>query len=302
MQSRCFRETISARIGKLAVMPHCWIMEIVNERTHRVLAYVDALNRHGIKPTQMLVEEFASNPNRKTKRTGGMGGISLSDSMLRMLGEREIATEAFTEYLERLGWVSCVSDRVELSGTGRSLLKALNSPIIEDSSTDVFEVVLDPENPFAYIQALGGMSSVEDALLIDPYFRVQQLMDVAELENIKRVLLGENLKSQDYVLLGQALLALKDDGRNIEIRKTANLHDRYLIPSEGNVLMLGSSLGGIGKKVSTITTLGGLASGAIRDAHDPLWERAVPVKAKERPNVEIENGKPSAPRSPKKDT
>lgn len=47
--------------------------------------------------------------------------------------------------------------------------------------------------------------------------------------------------------------------------------------------MLGASLGGIGKKVSTVTTLGDVASNALRLAHEEFWARATPVVPKGAP-------------------
>ncbi|GAB3077116.1 hypothetical protein GCM10027215_16880 [Nocardioides zeae] len=45
-------------------------------------------------------------------------------------------------------------------------------------------------------------------------------------------------------------------------------------PLMETVLMLGMSLGGIGKEVSTITSIGGVGSSALREAHESLWDAA----------------------------
>lgn len=109
---------------------------------------------------------------------------------------------------------------------------------------------------------------------MEPYFRLEQLMDIAEFDNIERVLVGPDLKQRDLEILATGLAALPST-RTLEVRVATSLHDRYLIPrEEGRVTMLGLSLGGIGKKVSTIATLGELASNALRDAHEDLWRDA----------------------------
>lgn len=276
-------------------------VEIVNEETHRVLAYVDALNRHGVRPPRALVDEFAEAPEQKVRMDGGIRGLAQLRMVAATFAERYVPDETFSEYLSRLGWIGEVSDAVELTAIGRALLKALNSPVLEEGTADVFEIVLDPDNPFAYVQALHGVSSVSDALLVEPYFRLQQLMDVAEFDNIVRVLVGSRLKTAEYELLATGLASLPED-RIIEIRKASDLHDRYLIPAvEGAVLMLGASLGGIGKNVSTMTTLGDLASQALRDAHERLWAEAEPIRPKKlaaAPHPPMES--PSTP--PKKAT
>ncbi len=265
-------------------------MDIVTKQSHRVLAYVEALNRHGVKPHPYLVNQFAEQPDQRVERVGGFQAITL----LAMLGERTVPKETFTDYMARLGWVTVVSERVELSTIGRALLKALNAPAIEETTADVFEIVLDPKNPFAYAQALGGMSSVKNALLVEPWFRLEQLIVMAEFDNITRVLIGSKLKPAEYELLATGLAALSRE-RKLEIRKAQDLHDRYLIPADdGNVRMLGVSLGGIGKSVSTMTTLGEVASRALREAHEELWRRAEVIEPKTPPQPVAGNLIPSA--------
>lgn len=266
-------------------------MQIVDQDTHRVLAYIDALNRHGVRPDQSMVNEFAANHGQRYRVTGGMSSYSetLRETIALTLGGKRIPAESFCQYLARLSWIDDEpTGAVQLTPVGRALLKSLNTPVMQESAADVFEVVLNPDNPFAYAQALGGLSSVKQALLVEPYFRLDQLMDIAEFDNIVRVMVGSNLKTRDYDLLATGLSALPD-GRSIEIRKATNLHDRYLIPAiDGNVVMLGASLGGIGKRVSTMTTLGSVASVALRDAHEKIWfdgeiivpkKRALPVES-----------------------
>ena len=243
-------------------------MEIVSEQVHRVLAYVEALNRHGVRPARQVVNEFARKPDlTPTKRVNQFASLSASILQSTMWGLTEkVEGETFCQYLARLSWIEDKA-QVELSVIGRALLKALNSPTIDESAADVFEIVLGPNNPFAYVQALQALSIPKNALLVEPYFRLEQLMDIAEFDNIKRVLVGPGLKMKDLELLATGLAALPIE-RSLEIRVAEALHDRYLIPSEeGSVTMLGMSLGGIGKKVSTITTVGG--SGIHRPARCP---------------------------------
>lgn len=257
-------------------------MQIVDQDTHRVLAYIDALNRHGVRPSRPVVNEFADNPHQKHRNEGGVFSGGTGRALLAaMLEGRSIPQETFCGYLARLSWINEENDAVELTAVGRALLKSLNAPAIEESAADVFEVVLSPDNPFAYAQALGGLASVKKALLIEPYFRLDQLMDVFEFENVERVLVGDRLKKHEYELLATGLASLPGELK-IEIRKATDLHDRYLIPAEdGQVVMLGASLGGIGKKVSTMTTLGALASVALRDAHEKIWKTAETIEPKQ---------------------
>ena len=231
-------------------------------------------------PPRQIVNAFADAPEQEFTTEGGISALTQIRNVMGVWAERDVAAETFCQYMARLGWINDDAGAAELTPVGRALLKALNAPVLEVATTDVFEVVLSPDNPFAYAQALHSLSSVDGALLVEPYFRLQQLMDVAEFESIVRVLVGDRLKVAEYDLLATGLASVRD-GRTIEIRKTADLHDRYLIPAEdAAVLMLGASLGGIGKKFSTITTLGPVASRALRDAHEQIWREAEPVEPK----------------------
>ena len=255
-------------------------MEIVSEQTHRVLAYIGALNSHGAKPPHLLVDEFADEPDRKFTSFGIYATMRSALSASAFMDDRK-PSETFSTYLNRIGLATNTYD-VELTKLGRALLKALNTPTVDDNTSDVIEIVLDPENPFAYAQALNAMSNTRQAMLVEPYFRLEQLMDIAEFDNITQVLVGPRLKAKDYELLATGLASLGSE-RHLEIRKAAELHDRYLIPTEPGegVLMLGASLGGIGKKVSTLTTLGLVASQALRDAHESIWKGSEVIKPKE---------------------
>lgn len=245
-----------------------------------MLAYVQALNRHGVRPSRTVVDAFGEAPGRRYSERSNLAAFDLRTQLTAMWATQRVPEETFCQYLSRLGWIQIGDSGVELTDVGRALLKSLNTPAIEESTSDLFEIVLDPENPFAYAQALGALSSVTDALLVEPYFRLQQLMDVADFDNVSRVLVGSKLKAGEYELLATGLAALPE-GRAVEIRKAANLHDRYLIPrAEGSVIMLGASLGGIGRNVSTMTSLGELASQALRAAHEKIWKSAERIEPK----------------------
>ena len=254
-------------------------MNIVDEETHRVLAYVDALNRQGVTPHLSYVDEFGDAADRRMVRRGGITAMTTLQAVAMSVSGTIAPGETYSAYLERLGWVLCSPDgSVSITNTGRGLLKALNAPSMDADSGSVVEVVLDPENPFAYTRAMNSLTTVEDALLVEPYFRVDQLEDVAQLANITRVMLGPGVKPQDRKILSFGLAALGPE-RILEVRAAKNLHDRYLIPRDGGtVLMLGASLGGIGKKVSTITPVGPEASDALRALHERLWDDATAIE------------------------
>ena len=97
-------------------------------------------------------------------------------------------------------------------------------------------------------------------MLVDPYFGIDQLRDVARLGNISRVLTSAKLKQRERFPLSRGLAEF-EEGRPLEVRIVSSFHDRFLIPGGGGeVLMLGVSLGGMRNNISVITQLGELPS------------------------------------------
>jgi hypothetical protein len=116
-------------------------MEIVSEHTHRVLAYVDALNRHGVKPQPGVVNEFAKKPEQLLSTTSSIAGAMYTRALLlSMFQPSSVEAETFCQYMTRLKWTYDEAV-VELTPVGRALLKALNSPVLEETTADVFDSV-----------------------------------------------------------------------------------------------------------------------------------------------------------------
>jgi hypothetical protein len=150
---------------------HCG-MEIGDAETHRVLAYVDALNRQGVTPHCSFVDEFGDAAERRMTRRGGMTAMGTLHAVATSVNGSIAPGETYTAHLKRLGWLVCSDGgSVTVTHMGRGLLKALNAPSMDADSGSVVEVVRDPENPFAYTRAMNSLTTVEDALLVEPYFR-----------------------------------------------------------------------------------------------------------------------------------
>jgi hypothetical protein len=66
--------------------------------------------------------------------------------------------------------------------------------------------------------------------------------------------------------------------REFAIRVSGEVHDRFIIPVGGSVDALGTSLNGVGKKFTVMTTLDAPVADIIRSKHEELWRASKPVE------------------------
>lgn len=215
--------------------------------------------------------------------TGGRhAGLSLAGSMADMYRQprtrRELVKKAElpTEHLVTLTWLEQVSGRAGLRITDLGLALLQDREREGPAETDV-TVVLAKDDPIAYAKLMGSISKVGAGLLIDPYLDVEILHRLLLSTGITRVLVfadRSNIKNKNLPAIETHLSGILPRG-NIEVRKTTDLHDRYVIADEdGEVLMLGTSLNGVTKKNTALISLPEPAAKATRDAHEKIWDNA----------------------------
>lgn len=252
-------------------------MEIVGESAHRVLTYIEAMNRQGCPLTRAQVDAYAEGWN-PIRTITGMSAFRLSLEDLNSM-DADTVTETMAAYLLRLGWVK-LDDVHFITPTrlGLAVLREANSPKPASDAESTLEVVIDPSNPFAYAQLMAKITSLGVCLIVDPYLDEQQLLTLAGFPNVTRILTGDkNLKAKGPVF-GLVLQAAP----HLEVRsvKQGELHDRFAIPAQGSVYMLGSSLNSIAKRFGVATTLEESSSRLISDNYETTWKlgRAVPPR------------------------
>ena len=159
-------------------------MDLVNERTHRTLAFVSALTERGAAPTTDAVEEFYWWPNPMSE-----GALIDREVWGDESGERA------SWYLVRLGLATVETQeelddadgKVRLTPQGRAMLQHLDS--LRARPTEIVEMYVDPSDQFAYPLVLLKLSQVGPGLMVDPYCRAEQLGDLLRFEGTNRVLL-----------------------------------------------------------------------------------------------------------------
>lgn len=238
-------------------------MELLNDAAHRALLFVDLLEKNGAPPTPDKVDEM-----------GGAGHLLWGKDVLGYEWWSEEDRETYPDYLSRIGLVTVVDQVVRTTAQGRAILHHLSSAGAQD---ELIEMVIDPTDPFAYSKVLTRLAAFGPSMLIDPYCRHEQIWDILGFDGITRVLTGPERSSRNmHASIASALHKLGTD-RRIEVRWSAETHDRYLIPKSGNVVMLGMSLNGAGRKIGTIASLSSSASQVLRQQHEELWRASTPI-------------------------
>jgi hypothetical protein len=257
------RRTLTRRCETEAV-------QIAEERAHQALAYVDAVARHGYT---LSVEEFDAYVARPARRQESMPAFDQLARSIRIsfVGATKPG-ETVLAWLVRLRWLTSDADRVFITPLGRAVLEALNDQSREEELDA--EIVLDPDDELAYPRLIGAITAVgEGATLVDAYFSIDYLLHIVHRTGVARVLVrpgANNTERARVSALGQAVEQLQIP-RRFEVRSSTTIHDRWVIPATGPVMFLGTSLSGVGKR---LTVAGHFAEGPTSDAVRAQVEKA----------------------------
>ncbi len=244
-------------------------MDIADETGHAALAYVVAVRRRGYRLTLKEFEAYASSPRRRA-----IPPKSLS-SFITTFEVFQANPEPVSAWLVRLGWISADDDgSVMLTPLGEAVLRELDDR--EISSETPLEVTLSPEDPIAYARAIERIASHGDAMLVDPFFRLDDLLPVTMNTGISRLLTSDRSGKEGKARIGTLGVALDrlQLERPFEIRVSDEIHDRFVIPSAGPVDSIGTSVGGIGRRFSVMVRIASPIADDIREGHERMWEAA----------------------------
>lgn len=263
-------------------------MRFLEEREQEVLAYVEAVHRQGRPLSWRQFTAFASAPKRKKGRTEWSHTRKITSSLSRMF--ENIPTEVIEEpeslldYFIRLGWVQVEPD---LEPESEILITELGSAVLRHQETATtpaesdLTIVLDPKDPFSYPRVIGRIADLGESMLVDAYFGLDQLTQIAVRTSVTRVLTSYR-KTSEIAALGSALDTMNFERPfDIRVAEKGTLHDRYIIAANGRVHFIGTSLSGIGKKPSAMGEIHGGAAAAIKELHENIWKDAEEVSPKD---------------------
>lgn len=246
-------------------------MKVVSATAHRALTYTAMVRRQGYRLTDKELEAFVRQPD-PIGATVEFPGLSAALDVMAAMQLKSHPGETVAKWLVRLNWLAMDGGRVELTELGQAVLRGADEQEIETELP--FRIVLDPKDPLSYAKLIGRIADVGDALLVDPFFGLDQLLIILQSTSVTRVLVGPKTKTGT---LAAALNSLTLP-REFAIRVSGEVHDRFIIPKAGPVDALGTSLNGVGKKFTVMTTLDAPVADTIRSKHEDLWRAAVPVE------------------------
>jgi hypothetical protein len=239
-------------------------VRITSDTAHRVLTYIAAVTDQGHRLSVRAANAYQRAAAMASRPRGLMGLVTI-------FGDPEAAPGN----LQDLGWAWVDGENnVWLTSLGRAVLRALDQQEVEGD--EPFDVVLNAEDPLAYPQVISRVAMHKDALLVDPYFKLEHLLHVVHNTTASRLLTGPKA---DLPGLSTALSSSLPADRKLEVRVSEEVHDRYIIPSSGPLDMIGTSLSGVGKgKPSAMIRVEPPAADAIRGVCEDLWDRAKPLE------------------------
>lgn len=252
----------------------------------RALAYVNLANLGGGAPTRADLDAFAQDEVPAPGRRMSFYDYATSGlhKAIYRSGSYEFG-EPVAEYMVALGWLEEGHDGgLQVTALGRAVLHGFELAETE-SAADALTVIF-PEDPLHYAALTRAIASAGAGLLFDPYFKPDMLPWLGSSTTIRRVLVLEatrNNKEKEEQKLFPMYLGGLEEAAGIEVRITSSetFHDRGVLHEDDQVSLIGTSLTGIGKHVTTIIPLPQEAGEPVREHIEALWSAAQPVEAVE---------------------
>ena len=148
-------------------------MEIANPHTHRLLAYIAAVNDQGASLPVELADEYGKEAERAyiQETQPAVAGLAMVVARMQEAIGGRMRLESWVGYLERLGWAmrdtADGEQSVVVTRLGRAVLRHLEQS--EVSPESAVGIAVKADDPLSYAQVIGRIASHQDALLVDAY-------------------------------------------------------------------------------------------------------------------------------------
>ena len=244
-----------------------------------MMLFIQSAVENGYTPTVEEADTYGDSPTRRfTRSPGSLASALMNMGHLTTTMFGQVTGEDFTEYLARIRWASVSGGRIRLTPLGAAMLRAANAESVDDEDALIQTAVLEPTDPFAYARTLGTIADLPSVLVVDPYIKLEGVIDLSAIESVSRILTGDEGKpiTGKTVPFG-AVAATTNREYEIRVAPNARMHDRYLIPESGPVRQISSSLNSVGRRIGVITHLSDAASLAVRAECEDIWNDATQV-------------------------
>lgn len=235
-------------------------MDIIDAPSLRVLRYVWALNSNGQYPPAEAINAYG-----QADRVRGRSDIP---------GVDWPAAATFSSYFELVGWITSSENQIALTPEGHAVLRS-SALRIESGYDDLIEAIDNPGDRFPYSKLARRVALIPDMLVIDSYVGLKEMVNLAGIPNVNRVLTSIPYPRDEEARTRVAQLSLKF-ARNIELRAVADgvLNERLIVPSQGGILRIGSGVDWNSRGVSIVSELGANESATLRAAYEQIWRDA----------------------------
>lgn len=186
--------------------------------------------------------------------------------------------ETVVDHLVRLRWLEEVAspgDRgpgLRLSDLGHALLQAAETD--EDVAEAHSLVVLGRDDPLAYPTLIGLIANAGAALFVDPYLKLPDLDTLLVNTQVSRILIAAKKNNQSVIASMRTHLTSAGLPRRVEVRASADLHDRVIVADDGEVFTIGTSLNGVARTTTVFSPVPRPASVSLREEYERLWDQA----------------------------
>ncbi len=253
--------------------------DLADQAVFRGLRYIRLLNEEGVRPTATQVNKFAASAAPREERWE-FGWESMVGQLVRTAMSVRQPAESTTDFLVRMEWAAGDAQAgLELTELGRAFLRGVIREAKEINSDDSVPsvVTLEAGNPLSLVELTQAVQEAGEGLLVDPYFRAEQLQWLITSSSIIRVLIKEPKGGTSALAVALGHFA---GAERIDLRVVGGneLHDRAVVRADDGVTLIGTSVNGVGKHLTTLVRLKPEDSSSLRDRLNQLFEGAVRVE------------------------
>ncbi len=260
-------------------MPLDVIVQSVDHLSHHVLRalwYINVASSQGVAITPKDVDRVATEPPPRD---------AVYESLLNPFAgmfPKQVVTRAepVADYLVTVGWAVNL-DGMRLTDLGRAMLRASGAKeqLEEAQHPLVNDLALSPDDPLVYTVLTRRLAAAGAGLLVDPYFKAENLRWILEATSIRRILISKKASNKERPIIAVALATLPN-GRDIEVRASPDkeLHDRRIVAADGSVQLIGTSINGIGRHATSLVTPESGIAKVYREGSERLWAAAEKIE------------------------